>query len=63
MKGKTHGDKVTAGVGFPQIKKILVEREKDEILNQYTDAGYGAKRDFINLVFDETAPPPSELSP
>ena len=22
MKGKTHGDKVTAGVGFPQIKRF-----------------------------------------
>ena len=63
MKGKTHGDKVTAGVDFPQIKKIVVEREKDNILNQYAGAGYGTKQDFMNLVFDENAPPPSELSP
>ena len=35
MKGKTHGNKTTTGVGFPQIKKIVVEREKEEILNQY----------------------------
>jgi hypothetical protein len=63
MKGKTHGDKATTGVGFPQIKKIVVEREKDEILNQYAGAGYGTKRGVINLVFDENAPPPTELSP
>ena len=60
MKGKTHGDKVsTTGVGFPQIKKIVVEREKDEILIQYTGAGYRTKQGFINLVFDENAPPPN----
>merc|ERR1712086_476948 len=51
------------GVGFPQVKKIVVEREADEILNQYAGAGHGTKRGFINLVFDEDAPPPSELSP
>ena len=55
---KTHGDKVTTGVGFPQIKKIAVEREKDNILNQYVGTGYGIKRGVINLVFDENAPPP-----
>ena len=59
MKGKTHTDKVTAGVGFPQIKKIVVEREKDDILNQYAGAGYSAKQGFINIVFDKDAPPPS----
>ena len=63
MKGKTHGSKTSTGVGFPQIKKIVVEREADKILNQYAGAGYGTKRGFINLVFDEDAPPPSELSP
>ena len=57
------GEKISTGVGFPQVKKILVEREADEILNQYTGAGYGTKWGFINLVFDENAPPPSELSP
>ena len=62
MKGKTHGDKITTGVHFPQIKKIVVESEKDEILSQYAGARYGAKRGFINLVFDDNAPPPSELS-
>jgi hypothetical protein len=41
MKGKTHGSKTTTGVGFPQIKQRVIEREKDEILNQYTGAGYG----------------------
>ena len=41
----------------------MVEREKDKILSQYAGAGYGAKRGFINLVFNENAPPPSELSP
>merc|ERR1712086_960315 len=51
------------GVGFPQVKKIVVEREADEILNQYIGAGYGTKQGFMNLVFDEDAPPPSELSP
>ena len=39
-----------------------MEREKDRILNQYTGAGYGAKQGFINLVFDEKAPPPNKLS-
>jgi len=52
MRGKTHGDTVTARVGFPQRKKIVVEREKDGILNQYAGAGYGAKWGFINLLFD-----------
>ena len=56
MKGKTHGSKATTGVSFPQITKIVVEREKDEILNQYAGAGYGTKRGVINLVFDENAP-------
>ena len=63
MKGKTHGSKTSTGVGFPQVKKIVVEREAEEILNQYTGAGYGTKRGFINLVSDENAPPPVELSP
>ena len=63
MKGKTHGSKTTTGVGFPQMKKIVAEREKYEILNQYSGAGYGTKQGVINLVFDENAPPPSELSP
>ena len=40
-----------------------MEREKEDILNQYTDAGYGTKQGVINLMFDENAPPPSELSP
>ena len=40
----------------------MVEKEKDKILNQYTGAGYGTKQGFINLVFDENAPPPNTLS-
>ena len=63
MKVKTHGSKISTGVSFPQITKIAIEREKDEILNQYTGAGYGTKRGVINLVFDDNAPPPLELSP
>ena len=39
--------------------KLLEVRRKDKILSQYTGAGYGAKRGFINLVFDDNAPPPS----
>ena len=45
------------------VKKILVERKANKILNQYAGAGCGTKWGFINLVFDENAPPPSELSP
>ena len=56
--GKTHGNKTTPGIGFPQINKTVVEREKEDILNQYAGAGYG-----INLIFDETTPPSSGLSP
>ena len=48
MKGKTHGNKTSTGVGFPQVKKIVIEREAEEIRNQYTGAGYGMKRGFIN---------------
>ena len=33
------------------------------MLNQYAGAGYGTKQGFINLVFNEDAPPPLELSP
>ena len=32
-KGKTHGNKTSKGVGFPQVEKIVVEREADTILN------------------------------
>ena len=63
MKGKTHDSKATTGVGFPQIKKIVVEGEKEKNLNQYAGAGHGTKRGFINLVFNENPPPPLELSP
>ena len=35
----------------------------DDILNQYAGAEYGTKRGLINLVFDDNAPPSSELSP
>ena len=63
MKGKTHGRKATTGICFQQIKKKVVERGKDKILNQYSGAGYGTKRGVINLVFGKNAPPPSELSP
>ena len=52
------GAKSSRGVGFPQVKKIVVQREAEKILNQYTGAGYGTKWGFINLVFDENAPPP-----
>ena len=34
MKCKTHRSKTTIGAGFPQIKRIGVERKKEEILNQ-----------------------------
>ena len=29
MKGKIHGSKTSTGLGFPQIKKIVAEREAD----------------------------------
>ena len=51
MKDKTHRSKTITVVGFPQITKIVVEREKDKILNQYADAGYGTKWGVINIVF------------
>ena len=50
---KTRGNKAITGVGFQQIKHTVVEREKDNILNQYADASYGTKQGVINLVFDE----------
>ena len=37
--------------------------EKGEILNQYKGAGNEAKRGFVELIFYQTSPPPSELSP
>ena len=49
--------------GIPPNKKIVAERDKGNILNQYIGAGYGTKRGIINLVFDINAPPPPELSP
>ena len=62
-EGKTRGGKVTTGVNFPQIKKIVVEREKENILNQNTGAGYATKQSVINLLFNKNALPPSEFSP
>ena len=56
MRGKNHGIKVTADVGFPHIKiySCTVEMEKDNILNQYqyTSEGYGTKQGAIQLMFD-----------
>ena len=63
MKGKTHGSKNSTGVSFPQTAKIVVEKKKYNILNQYAVAGYGTKGGVINLVFDNDASHPSELSP
>ena len=40
-KGKPNGSTANTWAGFPQIKKIVVEREKEGILNQYVGAGYG----------------------
>ena len=40
----------------------MVGKENNKLLNQYAGAGYGTKQGFINLVFDENAPPSSELS-
>ena len=50
-------------MGFPQIKRTVVEREMDEILNQYAGAGYGARRGVINLIFYEGAPLPTKCDP
>ena len=63
MKGKSRGSKATTDVGVQQIKKLVLEKEKDDILNRYTGAGYWTKRGVIHCVFDENAPPSSELSP
>ena len=62
-KGKAHKNKTTMGISFPHTSKIVVEQEREKILNQYEGAGYGVKRGFINLIFDETALPPSEFPP
>ena len=56
IKGKTCGSKITTGVGFEQIKKTVVEREKDKILDQYAGAVYRTKRGVLDLVFNKGAP-------
>ena len=62
-KVKSHDSKATKEVGFPQIKTIVVEQEKEDILNQYAGAGYGTKQGVSNLLFDENALPTSDLPP
>ena len=61
-KDMTNRNKTTLGISFPQIS-IVVEQEKEELLNQYEGSGYGSKRVFINLIFGKTAILSSELFP
>ena len=62
-KGITYRNKTTTEIGFSLKSKIVVEQEKEYILNQYPGAEYRAKRGAIDLIFDATALTLLELSP